>query len=249
MATTHQSQGSLTEAVAEPTSKRELVRVAQVAGLTVERRDRVREQALSAIPSWYSPWGHLGATLSIGLAVLVVSILEIHRPRALEWLVLPAVFVFANWFEWRIHKYVLHRRTWPMQILYDRHTPLHHMVYVEEDMEVRTWRELRLVLIPAAGVLTVVVVTAPFAAAIAWLWSANAGWLFLVSASLYMVTYEVFHLAYHLPKNSFIGRMSLVRVLRAHHARHHDPRLMQRYNFNVTVPLFDWLLGTIAKKQ
>ena len=51
-----------------------------------------------------------------------------------------------------------------------------------------------------------------------------------------MVSYEVLHLCYHAPKDSFIGRLSLIRVLRAHHARHHDPRIMQRYNFNVTVP-------------
>lgn len=249
MATTHHPESALASPAPEPTSKRELVRAAQEGGLTIERRDRVRSQALGNIPSWYSPWGHLGATLSIGLGVLVLSILEVHSPTLLEWLVIPLVFVFANWFEWRVHKHVLHRRRWPVQIIYDRHTPMHHMVYVEEDMEVRSWRELRLVLIPAFGVVTVVAVTAPFAAAVAWLWSANAGWLFLVSASLYMVSYEVFHLAYHLPRTTFIGRMWLVKKLRAHHARHHDPRLMQRYNFNVTVPLFDWLLGTTAPKQ
>jgi sterol desaturase/sphingolipid hydroxylase (fatty acid hydroxylase superfamily) len=37
-----------------------------------------------------------------------------------------------------------------------------------------------------------------------------------------------------------------VRILRRHHAIHHDPRLMQRYNFNVTVPLWDWVRGTIV---
>ena len=52
----------------------------------------------------------------------------------------------------------------------------------------------------------------------------------------------------HLPPESFVGRRRLVRVLREHHARHHHPRLMQRWNFNVTVPLFDWLHGTIVSR-
>ncbi len=32
--------------------------------------------------------------------------------------------------------------------------------------------------------------------------------------------------------------------LRHHHTVHHDPRLMNRYNFNITYPIFDWLFGT-----
>lgn len=228
---------------------KQLVREATLEGLTPERRDRVREHELAAIPSWYNPWAHLACTVGIGLVVLVVSIVRMRPPTPLEWLIVPGEFLLANWFEWRVHKHVLHRRRWPTQFIYDRHTPMHHMVYVEDDMQLRSWTEMRLVLMPAFGVALIVVLTTPFALAVAWLWSANAGWLFLVTASLYMVSYEVCHLAYHLPASSFIGRMRVVRVLREHHARHHDPRLMQRYNFNVTVPLWDWILGTMAPKR
>jgi sterol desaturase/sphingolipid hydroxylase (fatty acid hydroxylase superfamily) len=38
-----------------------------------------------------------------------------------------------------------------------------------------------------------------------------------------------------------------VRALRRHHAVHHDPELMQRWNFNVTVPLWDLVRGTIHR--
>ena len=30
---------------------------------------------------------------------------------------------------------------------------------------------------------------------------------------------------------------------------HHDPKLMQRWNMNVTVPLWDWVRGTVADKD
>jgi hypothetical protein len=213
------------------------------------RRERVRAETMAAIPRWYSPVGHLLATTGIGLTVLVVALTRVHDVRALEWLVVPLTFVLANAFEWRVHKGVLHRRFWPFEIIYDRHTPMHHVVYVEDDMVVRSRREWRMVLMPAAGVLGAVLVTAPFAVGLSLLVSANAGWLLLVTASLYMVTYELSHLSYHLPEESFIGRLALVRVLREHHARHHDPRLMQRYNFNVTIPLFDWIHGTIAPRS
>jgi hypothetical protein len=229
-----------------------LVKDASAGRLTEERRERVRHAATAEIPWWYSPWGHLAGTTGIGLAVLVLSTVQLLRlgtTRATDWLVVPAVFLLANFFEWRVHKHVLHRRRWPLQVIYDKHTPMHHMIYIEEDMALRSSKEFRLVLIPAAGVLGIVLAAAPIAIGLAHLWSASAGWLFLVTASLYMVTYEVLHLCYHAPKDSFIGRRRFIQVMRAHHAKHHDPRFMQKWNFNVTVPLFDWIMRTTAPRK
>jgi hypothetical protein len=230
-----------------------LVVEAQGPGLTEARRDTIRRAALAEIPWWYSPYGHLAATTGIGLVVLVLSARALVSGRAAvhaaDFLVVPVVFLLANFFEWRVHKHVLHRRRFPFEVIYDKHTPMHHMIYVEDDMALRSVREFRLVLIPAAGVLGIVLATAPFAVAVAALWSAAAGWLFLLTASLFMVSYEVLHLCYHAPKGSFIGRRRIIARLRAHHARHHDPRLMQRHNFNVTIPLFDWIMGTTARRE
>jgi hypothetical protein len=211
-------------------------------------RQRTRARLLEGIPARYSPWLHLAGTTGIGVALLAMGAIEIRHLRLIELLVVPIVFLVSNGFEWRAHKTLLHRKTWPFQQLYRKHTPEHHVVYVEDDMAIRDWRELRLVLIPAIGVLGIVVSLVPMAAAVGWLVSWNAGWLMLLSGGLYMVGYELSHLSYHLPPDSFIGRLWLVRVLRRHHARHHDPRLMQRWNFNVTIPLFDWLYGTIHRE-
>lgn len=218
--------------------------------ITAERRERARREAVADFPWWYSPWGHLAATTGIGLAVLVLATVRLAAlpVRATDLLVVPLVCLFANFFEHQVHKRVLHRRVWPLEVIYDKHTPMHHVMYVEHDMALRSPREMRLVLIPAMGVLGIVATAAPFALVVGRFWSASAGWLFLLTASLFMVSYELLHLAYHAPADSVVGRSRLLARLRAHHARHHDPRLMQRYNFNVTVPLFDWLLGTMAPK-
>ena len=238
------------EKEARRSSEKALVKEASVGKLTLERRDKVRAQSLAEIPWWYSPYGHLASTTGIGLVVLAVSawFLAHGTVRWTDVLVIPFVILMANYFEWRVHKYVLHKRFWPFEVIYDKHTPMHHMIYVEEDMALRSKQEFRLVLIPAAGVLGIVIGAAPVAIAIARFWSSAAGWLFLVTASLFMVSYEVLHLCYHAPPSSFIGRRKVIQYLRAHHAKHHDPRYMQRYNFNVTVPLFDWIMGTMAPK-
>jgi Fatty acid hydroxylase superfamily len=216
---------------------------------TAAARERAREKLMARIPPWYSPWGHLTATTGIGLAVLVLGAWELRAVRLVELLMIPAVFLLANAFEWRVHKNVLHRRLWPVEEIYTRHTPEHHAVYMTNDMAIRSTREFRLVLMPAFGILGIVVATAPVAFGVRLLLGANCGWLFLVSSALYMVGYELSHLSYHLPETTWIGRRPLVKWLREHHARHHDPRLMQKWNFNVTIPLFDWVHGTIAKKS
>ena len=215
----------------------------------VRARSQARSRLQDAIPARYSPWLHLAGTLSVGLVALAVAIPRVHAPTWVEWLTIPLVFLVSNAFEWRAHKSILHRRTPPWQVLYDRHTPEHHVVFGYDDMAVRDWRELKLVLIPAIGVVGLVLATAPLAWLLGHFGSPNRGWLMLATSAVYVVGYEISHLTYHLPPESFIGRLTLVRVLREHHRRHHHPRLMQRWNFNVTIPLFDWLHRSIVPRE
>jgi hypothetical protein len=203
-------------------------------------------EMLAAMPRWYRPFGHLAGTVGIGVVTLAVAIARVEGPRARDFLVIPATFVFANLVEWLAHRYLMHERRRPLTVLYDRHTPEHHRIYGYETMAIRSVREFRLVLIPAAGVLGIVLLAAPVAAVCALTWGSNVGWLFLLTSALYVVGYELSHLAYHLPESSVVYRLPVLRALREHHARHHLPQLMQRANFNVTIPLGDLLFGTLA---
>jgi hypothetical protein len=214
-----------------------------------QSREDFRAQMLKRIPWWYSPWVHLATTTGIGIVSVATAVLAIRELRLVELLVVPVTFVLSNLNEWHAHRNLLHRRFRPVAVLYDRHTPEHHRVYRYEDMAIRSVRELRLVLIPAMGVLGLVITSVPLAVLLAHLLTPNSGWLFVATVGAYVVSYELTHLSYHLPAGSFIGRRSFVRVMREHHARHHDPRLMQQYNFNVTVPLGDWIFGTMAPKE
>lgn len=214
-----------------------------------DERRAALERALREIPRHYVPQLHLAATCGVGVALLALGAVFVHTPRVWELAVIPAVFVFANFFEWFVHRNVLHkRRSWPLSELFDRHTPSHHVFYVEHEMAIASVREFRFILIPAVGVAGATLTAAPLALLLGMLISANAGWLVLITAGLYMVGYELSHLSYHLPEASWLGRRRWLAVLRRHHARHHDPQLMQKANFNVTVPLFDWLLGTMTSR-
>jgi len=159
----------------------------------------------------------------------------------------PAVWIFNNINEWRIHRDILHRRFPIAPVLYDRHTPEHHMIYVTDDMAMRNRREFRLVLIPAYGLFLIFVTLLPLTSLIWFVGLRNLALLYLATSMGYVVSYEWLHLSYHLPHDSRIGRLGPIRMLRRHHAIHHDPRLMQRYNFNVTIPFWDWIRGTMIR--
>jgi sterol desaturase/sphingolipid hydroxylase (fatty acid hydroxylase superfamily) len=83
--------------------------------------------------------------------------------------------------------------------------------------------------------------------ALAALVSPNVGALWVATTIAYVLAYEWLHLSYHLPEDGPVGRLPLVRVLRRHHAIHHAPEFMQRWNFNVTLPLLDWIRGTLYR--
>jgi hypothetical protein len=213
------------------------------------RGESFRQHMLAKIPRWYSPGGHLTGTLGVGIITLSVALGRLDAPSLLEFLTVPCAFVFANLVEWFAHRYLMHQRHFPLTVLYDRHTPEHHRVFSYDGMAIDTPRELKLVLIPAMGVLGMVLLAAPVALLVGSVLSWNVGWLFLATAGVYVVGYELSHLAYHLPERSFVYRLPFLRALREHHARHHIPSLMQRHNFNVTIPIGDLLFGTFASRE
>jgi hypothetical protein len=198
-------------------------------GLPVEERVALRKSLIDATPSWYSPWAH----------IVQLSLWEL--------LAIPVFYALNNIGEWWAHKHLLHRRHWAAPVLYDQHTPGHHMVYVTDDMAMCDRREFRLVLIPAYGILLIFLANLVPTLALWFAGLHNVALLFTATTMAFVLTYEWLHLAYHLPTSQPIGRMRVIAWLRHHHAVHHDPKLMQRWNFNVTVPFWDWVCRTMVK--
>lgn len=212
-------------------------------------REALRARLNARIPSWYRPWVHLAFPSAIGLSIVACALYLLHPLVAWQLATVPLTFLLLNASEWRIHRDLLHHRTPGMTVLYDRHTPEHHMIFLTDDMAIRSTREFRLVLIPAYGILAAFFSALPIPAVLAWLGQWNVAMLFVATTMLYVISYEWLHLSYHLPPESFVGRRKIIAFLRRHHATHHDPRLMQRWNFNVTVPLWDLVRGTIYRED
>jgi hypothetical protein len=214
------------------------------APLAESAREEVRLRWLAEIPGWYSPWAHLAFPSVVGSSIIACAIWSVSNLRAWQLLIVPFVWVLSNAVEWQAHRDLLHRRTWPLEELYDRHTPNHHVVFVTGDMALRSSREFKFVLLPFYGIVAIFALVFPIAALLAWVGQRNLSALFLATTMGYVLSYEWLHLAYHMPMGSWVRRLPLLDRLQRHHAIHHDPRLMRRWNFNVTVPLWDRVRGT-----
>jgi hypothetical protein len=193
----------------------------------------------------YRGWLHAAFTAFGSLAVVAFAASRLHAVRGVEWLVVPLGFLFANLAEYYGHKGPMHHPVRGLRLLYRRHTREHHRFFTNAAMHYESARDFKMVLFPPSMLLFFLGgIAAPIAAVLFWVASPNAGWLFVVVGVSYFLTYESLHFAYHLRPDSWVGRLPLMATLRRHHTRHHDPELMGRYNFNITFPICDWVLGT-----
>jgi hypothetical protein len=213
-----------------------------------EARPERRAQIVANVPARYSPAMHLAIPAMIGLGVLVAALarLQTNALRPIELLAVPITLLSGFGFEWRAHKDILHRRLPLLGVLYERHELSHHVIFTDRDMAMRSKREWWFILMPPYAVILVfLTLVLPLAIVIERYVTTNVAMLVTATSMVFFLSYEWLHLAYHLPTDHPIARLGVIAKLREHHRRHHEPRLMKRWNFNVTVPLFDWLHGTI----
>jgi len=189
----------------------------------------------------------MGGTLAIAGVFLVIGMALALRARPFDWVLLPTFWVVANFIEWAFHRYPLHRPLTP-RLLYKNHAQLHHLAFTDQSMPIAETRELGLVMMPWYTMIGLFGIASPVFIAAGILRGPGLAGVFVIAAVIYFLAYETLHAFYHLPLAT-LARMGLrpgglFFRLRAHHARHHVLRRMAHTNFNVTLPLMDWLLRT-----
>jgi hypothetical protein len=160
---------------------------------------------------------------------------------------LLAGIVFASFFEWVLHRYVMHRPVWRFRYAFQAHAVVHHKTF-KADHTYHLQDEKDKNTIPMAwwnGPVLIALGVLPFLA-ISW---ALGQWMFVLGGLIafigYYGTYEYIHWCMHLPKARRIEKPRLFRLLNGHHLLHH--RYMHK-NFNVVLPLADLCLGTLMPR-
>lgn len=137
-----------------------------------------------------------------------------------------------------------------MTLLFQRHTREHHHFFAHDAMSYESSRDFKMVLFPPVMLFFFLgVIATPVALALFEVATQNCAWLFVAVAMSYFLTYEWLHFTYHLSPDSIVGGSPLLRALRRHHQNHHDKSLMGKYNFNITFPICDLMMGTIYRSQ
>ncbi len=197
----------------------------------------------------YSGWGHFALTTVTSLAVIAAAASRAHAVRPIEWLTIPLTFFVANAGEYLGHRGPMHHPRRALRLLYARHTLQHHRFFTHDTMPCASSRDFKMVLFPPVmlafflgGLAT------PIGFVLFLVAGANVAWLYVATEMTYFLTYEWLHLAYHVRDDSLLARLPLLSSLRRHHTLHHDPRLMGRFNFNITFPICDRVFATSASR-
>jgi sterol desaturase/sphingolipid hydroxylase (fatty acid hydroxylase superfamily) len=211
---------------------------------SVELRRWRDEFRAAEIGRRYSGWLHFAFTTTASLAAIVFAASRLRAVRPLEWALAPVFFLVANFGEYLGHRGPMHHRRRGLGLVFVRHTLQHHRFFTDEAMACDSARDFKIMLFPPVMLLFFIGGMAlPIGALVRLLVSPNAAWLFAAVAIGYFLLYEWLHFLYHLPE-SVVSRLPFLAALRAHHQAHHDPRLMASWNFNITFPIADTVLGT-----
>ena len=192
----------------------------------------------------------MALTLLLATALTTLGLVLAARARTADWLGLPVFLVIANFIEWMVHRNPMHRPLRP-RLLYKNHAQLHHLAFTDANMVIDRTADLGLIMMPWYTMLGLFAVASPIMAIAGVLRGPGLAGVFLLGAVAYFLCYEALHALYHLPDATLdragIGRLRAFRRLQAHHRHHHILGRMAAVNFNVTVPLWDRLLGTLEK--
>jgi hypothetical protein len=156
--------------------------------------------------------------------------------------------IFASFFEWALHRFLMHRPMGKFTYPFERHALVHHRIF-KADPSYHLLREEDKHTIPMAwwnGPVLIAVGLIPFYVVSFFV----GGWALISGAtlacSLYYGAYEYIHWCMHLPRKRYVERSGIFFRLNGHHLLHH--RYMHK-NFNVVMPLADLCLGTLLLRS
>ena len=155
--------------------------------------------------------------------------------------------LFGSFFEWAIHRFVLHKPLRFFRYPFDTHAMVHHRIFrADHTYHVQSkTAEAKIPMTWWNGPALILAACLPFTAMAAL----TSGWLLLgafVAACIYYTTYEYIHWCMHKPRRRVVERSGLFFLLNGHHLLHH--RYMYK-NFNVVLPLADLCLNTLMVRS
>ena len=162
-------------------------------------------------------------------------------------LILAACFlagiVYASFFEWTLHRFVMHRPILGFTYPYRSHGITHHTIFGSgKNYHLIDESTRKIVTMAWWNAPVLLAVNAPAGILAAYL--AHTWWAmipFIGAIAAYYAVYEYFHWCMHVPGPRWFQGTSLFKWVDRHHRLHH---LEPNRNLNVVFPLADFVLRT-----
>ena len=155
--------------------------------------------------------------------------------------------VYASFFEWFAHRYIMHQRRFLLGFVYHGHAQVHHLTYRgDESFEAEGPVRLADVTLRWFSFPAILLLHYPFIALFQYVTGLDIVYGAMAGATVYYAAFEYTHYLMHVPLGHRIERIRWFRFLREHHRLHH---MYKKKNFNVLFPLADLLLGTLMTSE
>lgn len=216
-----------------------------------DRQRLFRKKYRDEVKGWYNGLLHVSIIYTIGGLLLLYFYLNLNNILPLEFFVIPITFLFCNFFEWFLHKEVMHKpRNFPgARAIYSRHTLQHHQFFTEKEMRFASSNDYRVTFFPPYALIVFSIMGILPALSLNYLFSSNVAWLFIITTTSMYLVYETMHYFCHIDDNLIVRHLPFINTLRRHHEAHHDQKIMVSKNMNLTFPIADWFFNTSDVKR
>ena len=210
-------------------------------------RDKYRNQ----VQGWYNGLLHVSIIYATGFLLLAYFFLNLNSVVFIEYSIIPITFLFCNFFEWLLHKEVMHKpRNFPgARAIYARHTLQHHQFFTEKEMRFASANDYRVTFFPPYALIVFSIIGILPACILYFIFTSNVAWLFLITTTSMYLIYETMHYCCHIEDNFLVRNFPFINTLRRHHMAHHDQKIMVKKNMNLTFPIADWFFNTSDVKR
>jgi hypothetical protein len=155
-------------------------------------------------------------------------------------------FTYSSFFEWFVHRHLMHERRFPLHDAFRGHTLVHHQIYRGAGFQATGPGRPPHVALRWYAFPGMILSHVPLFALLQWLTGWPTFWGAVAGCTLYFAGYEYTHYLMHVPRGHPVERFGWFRFLREHHRLHHKYMLR---NLNVFIPLADICLGTLVTAE
>ena len=156
-----------------------------------------------------------------------------------------AVIVYGSFFEWTLHRFIMHKRT-IISYPFELHALLHHKIFKSDKSFHAQNDEMKehVTFVPR-DYFFLLMLNVPFFLLAELITGVPVIIGGSIATLMYVGAFDILHWAFHIPKSRFFERWGWFRFIKRHHLLHHK---YQYRNLNVVLPIADLVIGTLVRR-